>query len=230
MHRHRINLTRSRDVIAGAKAVKHAVRFSVADALNQALAHHQQGRFREADQLYSEVLEQQPNHPDALHLSGVLAMQTGNPRLAIERILRAIAFARNADFYSHLGEAYRGLGEHEHAIRACRAALTIEPRHMGALAAAIAHRVQPPHIVLQGLVIYVGRIVLDNGNDGVGCGEPGEVVNVAVSIIAGNAFAQLPDLLDAEVNLQVLLDLLPIQQGIAIRNGIFIRAPTVAEP
>jgi tetratricopeptide (TPR) repeat protein len=113
--------------------VKRAVRFSVADALNQALTHHQQGRFREANQLYNEVLEQQANHPDALHLSGVLAMQTGNPRLAVERILRAIAFARNADFYSHLGEAYRGLGEHEHAIRACRAALTIEPRHTDAL-------------------------------------------------------------------------------------------------
>jgi tetratricopeptide (TPR) repeat protein len=113
--------------------VKRAVRFSVADALNQALTHHQQGRFREANQLYNEVLEQQANHPDALHLSGVLAMQTGNPRLAVELILRAIAFARNADFYSHLGEAYRGLGEHEHAIRACRAALTIEPRHTDAL-------------------------------------------------------------------------------------------------
>jgi Flp pilus assembly protein TadD len=103
--------------------VKHAIRFSAVDALNQALIHHQQGRFREAHRLYAEVLEQQPNHPNALHLSGVLAMQTGNPRLAVERILRAILFARNADFYSHLDEAYRRLGEREHAIQACRCRL-----------------------------------------------------------------------------------------------------------
>jgi tetratricopeptide (TPR) repeat protein len=109
------------------------MKLSSTDALKEALAHHQHGRFREADQLYRQVLEYQPNNADALHLSGVLAMQTGNPRLAVERILRAIAFARNADFYSHLGEAYRQLGDRERAIQACRAALLIDPKHTGAL-------------------------------------------------------------------------------------------------
>ncbi len=115
------------------QALKHAVRLSIRDALNEALANHQQGRFREADRLYQEVLEQQPTNSDALHLSGVLAMQTGNPKLAVERILRAIAFARNPDFYSHLGEAYRQIADLERAIQACRAALMIDPQHAGAL-------------------------------------------------------------------------------------------------
>ena len=113
--------------------MKHALKLSIADSLKEALANHQQGRFREADRLYSEVLEHQPNNADALHLSGVIAMQTGNPRLAVEKILRAIAFASNADFYSHLGEAYRQLGDRERAVQACRAALLITPKHTGAL-------------------------------------------------------------------------------------------------
>lgn len=113
--------------------MKRAMKLSIPDTLQEALASHQQGRFREADRLYGEVLEHQPNNADALHLSGVIAMQTGNPRLAVERIVRAIAFASNADFYSHLGEAYRQLGDPERAIQACRAALLIDSGHVGAL-------------------------------------------------------------------------------------------------
>jgi Flp pilus assembly protein TadD len=109
------------------------MKLSITDTLKEALASHQQGRFREADRLYGEVLEHQPNNADALHLSGVIAMQTGNPRLAVERIVRAIAFASNADFYSHLGEAYRQLGDRERAIQACRAALLIDSHHGSAL-------------------------------------------------------------------------------------------------
>lgn len=113
--------------------MKRAMKLPLADTLSDALAHHRQGRWSEADKLYGQVLEHQPNHPDALHLSGVLALQTGKPRLAVERILRAIALARNADFYSHLGEAYRQLGDREHAIQACRAALLIDLKHTGAM-------------------------------------------------------------------------------------------------
>jgi tetratricopeptide (TPR) repeat protein len=115
------------------KHAEHPARISVVDDLQKALAHHQQGRLREADRIYSELLTIQPNNPDALHLAGVLALQTGNPKLAVERILRAIAFARNPDFYSHLGEAYRLLGDRELAVQACRAALVINPQHAGAL-------------------------------------------------------------------------------------------------
>jgi tetratricopeptide (TPR) repeat protein len=113
--------------------LEHKVRLSVTDALKEALANHRQGRLREADRLYAEALERQPDNADALHLSGVLAMQTGNPRLAVERIVRAIAFSGKPDFYSHLGEAYRQLGDPDRAIQACRAALLIDSKHTGAL-------------------------------------------------------------------------------------------------
>jgi Flp pilus assembly protein TadD len=81
---------------AGEKALKRAMKLSITDTLKEALASHQQGRFREADRLYGEVLEHQPNNADALHLSGIIAMQTGNPRLAVERIVRAELNGRGA--------------------------------------------------------------------------------------------------------------------------------------
>ena len=43
---------------------------------NQAMTLHQQGRLVEAERIYREVLQRQPNHFDALHLLGVIALQT----------------------------------------------------------------------------------------------------------------------------------------------------------
>jgi tetratricopeptide (TPR) repeat protein len=99
----------------------------------EALAHHQRGRLAEAQRLYAQVLASEPNNADALHLSGVLAMQSGNPQLAVERILRAITISPTTAFYSHLGEAYRRLGDAPRAIKACRAAIQIDPKNPEAL-------------------------------------------------------------------------------------------------
>src|SRR5512146_3071008 len=41
-----------------------------------ALKHHQAGRLTEADAAYREVLAADPDHVDALHLSGLIAYQT----------------------------------------------------------------------------------------------------------------------------------------------------------
>ncbi|MDB5458543.1 MAG: hypothetical protein JWO72_284, partial [Caulobacteraceae bacterium] len=51
---------------------------------------HRQGRLAEAEQAYVEVLETVPAHVQALHLSGVVAMQTGRPEVGVERIKRAL--------------------------------------------------------------------------------------------------------------------------------------------
>ena len=40
---------------------------------NQGVALHRQGKLVEAERIYGEVLQQQPNHFDALHLLGVIA-------------------------------------------------------------------------------------------------------------------------------------------------------------
>ena len=44
------------------------------DKLARALGRHQAGRLDEAGALYRELLADQPDHPDALHYLGVLAL------------------------------------------------------------------------------------------------------------------------------------------------------------
>lgn len=53
------------------------------EALQQAVTHHQAGRFQEAEPLYRSVLRSNPSHPDANHNLGVLAVQIGQPTAAL---------------------------------------------------------------------------------------------------------------------------------------------------
>lgn len=52
-------------------------------ALQQAIAHHQAGRLPEAEQLYRAILRTRPDHPDAHHNLGVLAVQMKQPALGL---------------------------------------------------------------------------------------------------------------------------------------------------
>lgn len=60
-----------------------------AKLLQMAIAHHQAGRMAEAEQLYRQILQQQPQHADALSLLGVIACQQ-------EKLEQGIALYRQA--------------------------------------------------------------------------------------------------------------------------------------
>ncbi len=53
------------------------------DLLQQAIQHHQAGELPQAEQLYRAILETQPNHPDANHNLGVLAVVMNKADLAL---------------------------------------------------------------------------------------------------------------------------------------------------
>ena len=57
-------------------------RISVPQALDMAWKHFQAGQLQEAEQLYRQILQVDPNQVDALHLLGVIAGQTGRDDLA----------------------------------------------------------------------------------------------------------------------------------------------------
>lgn len=59
--------------------------------LEQAVGLHQQGKLAPALELYQRVLDIDPHHFDALHLSGVIARQQGRIENAIELIGRALS-------------------------------------------------------------------------------------------------------------------------------------------
>jgi predicted O-linked N-acetylglucosamine transferase (SPINDLY family) len=95
---------------------------------------HQAGRLAEADSLYQKVLERNPNHPDALHMRGVLAAQSGNLKTAIDLIQRAItANPASAAYFNDLGIALRLSGRFSDAIAAHRQALCLKPDFAQAL-------------------------------------------------------------------------------------------------
>jgi len=69
------------------------------------------GHIGEVEKAYRRLLKVQPDHPDALHLLGVISHQFGRNLDAVELINRAIEVnQRQPAYLSNLGEAHRALG------------------------------------------------------------------------------------------------------------------------
>jgi tetratricopeptide (TPR) repeat protein len=60
--------------------------FNFADELRRGLLYHQSAQLEKAQEIYSQILKIDPLHPDALNLSGLLALEDGN--LARAEMLR----------------------------------------------------------------------------------------------------------------------------------------------
>ena len=96
--------------------------------VNAALAHHRAGRLDDAERMYREVLEVDPNHADATHLLGMIAFQTGRLDLAVEMIRRAIAVHPTAaSYHSNLGNVLQAQDKLDEAAASYRQALTLRP-------------------------------------------------------------------------------------------------------
>ena len=94
------------------------------------LQHHQAGRLQDAEQLYRQILGQQPNHAEALHLLGVMSHQMGRIDIVVELISKAIAVRPNyPEAHSNLGNALRDKGHLEEAIAAYRQAIALKPNY-----------------------------------------------------------------------------------------------------
>ncbi len=87
--------------------------------LNKAVSFHQQGDLQSAQNLYKQILLQNPNNSDALHLLGVIAHQTGKNNESVILINRAIQLKpQSASYYSNKGLALSALKKYEEAITA----------------------------------------------------------------------------------------------------------------
>ena len=95
---------------------------------------HGAGRLAEAGQVYQQVLSVAPAHPEALHMVGVLLLQTGQPGQALAWIERAIGASGAAPvpgglvaaFHVHHAHALLALGRAAEAAAACRVALQLK--------------------------------------------------------------------------------------------------------
>jgi protein O-GlcNAc transferase len=103
---------------------------SVPTLLQQALLHHHAGRWREAEALYQEILLAQPDHPDALHLLGMVAHQAGRHDTAADLIGRAILVKpAEAMYHNNLGMALGSQGRLDAAAESFRRALLHKPAY-----------------------------------------------------------------------------------------------------
>ena len=103
------------------------------DDIRAAMRHHQAGRVAEAEAACRRLLARSPDHPDALHLLGVLALQAGRLDDAVD-LLRAAIRARPAfaEAYNNLGVALDGRGQWVKAEWAFRGALNLNARQLDA--------------------------------------------------------------------------------------------------
>ena len=100
---------------------------SISKAMQAAVEHHQAGRLQQAEAIYRQILRVAPNHPDALHLLGLIAHQTGNNEIAVELISKAISVNPSSQMFFNLGIALRSQGKLDTAIDSYRKALSLKP-------------------------------------------------------------------------------------------------------
>ena len=104
-----------------------------ADALAQAYAQHQAGHLDGARAGYESVLAREPRNFDALHLLGILALQTARPEEAAAHISQALQVdPASAAAHNNLGEAWRRVGRLEEALACFREAAARAPAYTDA--------------------------------------------------------------------------------------------------
>jgi predicted O-linked N-acetylglucosamine transferase (SPINDLY family) len=88
----------------------------------------QAGQFGEAERLYRQILAQQPDCADALHLLGVVCAQGGRYQEGVELIGRAIALhPLVGGFHANLGKVFLAAKSPEQAAGAFRQAVRLNP-------------------------------------------------------------------------------------------------------
>lgn len=97
--------------------------------LNQALAHHQAGRFAVALGLYRQVQRLAPGNFDAWHLGGTAALQAGDVAAAEAQLTRALQLrAEHPQVLLRLGMARAAAGRLDGAVELLRRAAVKDPR------------------------------------------------------------------------------------------------------
>ena len=89
---------------------------------------HRGGAINDAKRIYESILEAEPANAEALHLLGVVGLQTGSPDRAIDLISQAIEIDEaDARFHNNLGEAFRTRRDIPKALASYRAARALDP-------------------------------------------------------------------------------------------------------
>ena len=108
-------------------------RAALSAAFEDALQHHKAGRLMEAERTYQQILATNPQHFDALHLSGVIAHQNGRYEEAVALMEKAVGRDPTAfPAFNNLGLTYRALGDLDRAAECFARAVALGPEYAAA--------------------------------------------------------------------------------------------------
>jgi predicted TPR repeat methyltransferase len=106
---------------------------TVEEAVSIAILLQQNEQFAEAEAVYREILDVDPDNHRAQHYAGVLAHQLGRHDEAVALIERSLALEpEQADWHSNLGIVLQTQSRFEEAISAYRQAIALDPNHASA--------------------------------------------------------------------------------------------------
>ena len=101
---------------------------TIQQAIDLALEHHNAGRLTEAENVYNQILQAEPNQSVALHYLGVIALQVGKIDIAVDLIGKALAIKPDyTEAHSNLGTALKDQFKLDDAVASYRKALAINP-------------------------------------------------------------------------------------------------------
>ena len=102
----------------------------IVSMIQAAVQHHQSGRLGEAEVLYRQVLQVQPDNLHVMHFLGVLVHQSGRHDDAVQLISSALElFPGYADAHNNLGLVLQEQGRVQEAVMHYRQALALKPEH-----------------------------------------------------------------------------------------------------
>ena len=106
---------------------------TVDDAMAIAIRCQKNGHLGAADDIYRAILQQVPDHADAMHYAGVLAHQQGRQEDALALIEKSVQLApAQADWHSNLGIVLKARGRLGEAVHAFRRAIALDSQHVNA--------------------------------------------------------------------------------------------------
>src|SRR5437016_8288422 len=101
---------------------------AIAQALAEAAAHFRQGRLADAEKICTRVLKARPDQFDALHLAGLIKLQSGKAGAAYALIESALKVnPQSPQALANLGMVLAALNRNDEALAAIDRALALQP-------------------------------------------------------------------------------------------------------
>jgi predicted TPR repeat methyltransferase len=104
------------------------VELTLEQAMERAIAHQREGDLDAAEELYVQILQHMPDHADAWHFRGLVAMARGQKEDALAFVEKALAVAPEyAEAHNNRGNLLLMLSRPQEAVAAWERALELKP-------------------------------------------------------------------------------------------------------